>query len=222
MQIVPGRVLLIIQLTATAAALGWIPGNAAKLGAMLAVWAIGFGRLLAAEWIAIAAVNLLFAAMDLGAIGKGSFRFEHPDLFGLPGYEYLMWGFYTLHTLRLLGGVPPRDRLALPLTATVIFAAPFLTIADPTMLAVAAGFTLLATFFVFHEPLDFAYAGYMLGVGAVFELVGTTTGQWSYPQAPFGGVPIWSAVMWAGVGLFTRRLLQPLIYRDRFSAPGTR
>src|SRR5438876_12250330 len=93
------HVLLLLQLAATAAALGWAPGNAAKLALMLLVWAVGFGRLSARELLAMGAVNVLFAAMDWGALAKGVFRFERPDLLGLPAYEYLMWGFYTFHAL---------------------------------------------------------------------------------------------------------------------------
>ncbi|MGH7030395.1 MAG: hypothetical protein ACREEZ_08220, partial [Stellaceae bacterium] len=36
------RALLLLQLAATAAVLGWVPGNLVKLAAMLAIWAIGF------------------------------------------------------------------------------------------------------------------------------------------------------------------------------------
>lgn len=213
---------LILQLAATAAALGWVPGNAAKLAVMLAVWAVGFGRISGTELLAMGGVNLLFAAMDWGALAKGVFRFEHPDLLGLPAYEYLMWGFYTLHALRLLGGAPPRDRRVLALAVSAIFTVPFLTIADPTMLSITAGLALAAALAVFHEKLDFAFTGYMIAVGALIEYVGTGTGQWSYPGAPYGGVPIWSAAMWGGVGLFTRRLLQPLVYRKAAQpeAPG--
>jgi hypothetical protein len=36
---------LLLQLVATAAALGWLPGNPLKLAALATIWAIGFRRL---------------------------------------------------------------------------------------------------------------------------------------------------------------------------------
>jgi hypothetical protein len=216
--VVASKSLLLFQLLGTAAALGWVPGNGAKLAVMLAVWAICFGRLSRRELLAMAGIGLLFAAMDLGALDKGVFRFERPDFLGLPVYEYVIWGFYTLNALRLIGGAPPRGRPAVAIGAAVVFAVPFMTVADPTMLTLAAGVALALALAVFHEPLDFAYTAYFAAMGAVIEYVGTATGQWSYPGTPYGGIPVWSAIMWAGIGLFTRRLLQPVIYRE--PAPG--
>jgi hypothetical protein len=55
---------------------------------------------------------------------------------------------------------------------------------------------------MYHEPMDFAYAGYMAVVGELVEHVGQATGQWHYPGQPGGGVPLWLLTLWAGVGLF--------------------
>jgi hypothetical protein len=35
--------------------------------------------------------------------------------------------------------------------------------------------------------------------------------QWHYPGQPWGGVPLWLFTLWAGFGLFTRRLILPLL-----------
>jgi hypothetical protein len=47
-------------------------------------------------------------------------------------------------------------------------------------------------------------------LGALIEYTGVWTGQWHYPGRHLGGVPLWFLPMWAGVGLFTRRLVLPL------------
>jgi len=39
------RIRLGLQLAGTLAILAWIPGNAAKLVAMLVMWGLGFGRI---------------------------------------------------------------------------------------------------------------------------------------------------------------------------------
>jgi len=209
------RLILLCQLLATAAALGWVPGNAPKLVTMLVIWGIGFGRIEAAELVAMAAVNLLFVLLNSAALKRGIFRFNHPDLLGMPIYEYLMWGFYTLHAIRFLDGTAPLGKLTTASTAAAAFALPFALIADPGLLLAASGMLLAACFFRFHEPMDAAYAAYMAALGALIEYVGVGTGQWHYPGQHLGGVPLWFLTMWSGVGLFTRRLILPLMRQYR-------
>jgi hypothetical protein len=209
------RLMLLAQLSATAAVLGWVPGNVAKLAAMVAIWRLSFGRLTAHELIMMAAVNLLFVLMNFMALRRGIFVFDHPDLLRMPIYEYLMWSFYTLHTIRLLDGAPPRGRIIPTAAAAAAFALPFAMIAEPKLLllASAAGFGIGIA--MFHEKMDLAYAAYMAALGALIEYVGVSTGQWHYPGQPYGGVPLWFLTMWAGIGLFTRRLVLPLLPPSR-------
>jgi hypothetical protein len=205
------RGLLLLQLPATVAVLGWVPGNIEKLAAMLAVWAIGFRRLSRAELTLMLAVDAVFIAANHGALRNGVFHFRHPDIFGMPIYEFFMWGFYTLHAVRAVGGRPPRFQPVMTLILTALFAASFATIRDPQLLLLAATAVVIAGLGWFREFVDFAYAGYLLLVGGVIEYVGVGTGQWAYPGAPLGGVPLWFVPMWAGVGLLTYRLLLPAL-----------
>jgi uncharacterized membrane protein YoaT (DUF817 family) len=156
-------------------------------------------------------VNALFFGMNSGALHKGVFRFEHPDLLGMPVYEFFMWGFYTLNATRLLGGAVPVTRRGWAVVLAVLFAIPFSTIADDAWLLAATGAVLVVALLVFHEREDLAFTGYLVVMGALIEYVGVWTGQWSYPAHPVGGVPLWFITMWGGVGLFTRRLLLPLL-----------
>ena len=205
------RLVLLGQLLATAATLGWVPGNPAKLMTMLVIWGLGFGRIRTAELLAMGAVNLLFVLMNSAALKRGIFGFDHPDFLGMPVYEYVMWGFYTLHTIRFFDGEGPRGGLILVLAAAAVFALPFAMIADPALLLAASAVLLVACLALFHEPMDLAYAGYMAALGALIEYVGVWTGQWHYLGRHYGGVPLWILTMWAGVGLFTRRLILPVL-----------
>ncbi len=205
------RFVLPVQLLATAAALGWVSGNLAKLVAMLVIWGLGFGRLRRSEVLAVTATNLLFVLMNSAALKRGIFAFDHPDFLGMPIYEYLMWGFYTLHAIRFLDGARPRGSLILASAGAAAFGVPFALISDPTLLLAVSGLMLAGSLVRFHEPTDLAYAGYMAAVGALIEYVGVWTGQWHYPNPHLGGVPMWFLTMWAGVGLFTRRLILPLL-----------
>jgi hypothetical protein len=121
-----------------------------------------------------------------------------------------MWGFYVLHTIRFVGGRCPPLGLFPALMLAAVFAATFSLIRDANLLLLASATVLAFSLLFYHEREDFIYAGYMIAVGALIEYVGTATGQWAYPGAPFGGVPAWFITMWGGVGLFTRRLLLPL------------
>jgi hypothetical protein len=205
------RIGLLLQLAATAAVLGWLPGNIIKLAAMIVVWAIGFRRISGRELLMMVGINLLFSVMDLGALHNGVFRFRHPDLLGLPVYEFFLWGFYTLNALRFVGRMPKPPRLILSLALAVLFAISFATINQPILLFCASSIVLIAALAALREPVDFAYTGYLIAIGCVIEYVGVWTGQWAYPGSPPGGVALWFIPMWGGVGLFTGRLLAPLI-----------
>lgn len=207
------RLVLLCQLLATAATLGWVPGNPAKLVTMLIIWCLGFGRIRAAELLAMAAVDLLFVVMNSAALKRGVFRFDHPDYLGMPVYEYLMWGFYTLHTMRFIDGEEPRGNLIVASAAAAVFALPFAMIADPALLLAASAAVLAGCLVLFHERMDLAYAGYMAALGTLIEYVGVGSGQWHYPGRHYGGVPLWFLTMWSGVGLFTRRLILPRLRR---------
>jgi hypothetical protein len=119
------RLRLLFQVLATVATLGWVPGNPAKLMTMVVIWLLGFGRIRAAELVAMAAVNLLFVLMNQAALKQGTFVFDDPDLLGMPAYEFLTWGFYTLHTMRFLNGPLPQGRWIIVAGATGAFAVPF-------------------------------------------------------------------------------------------------
>ena len=215
------RARLTLQLLGTIAILAWVPGNAAKLVAMLLVWSVGFGTVSRPELALMVGVNLLFICLNLGALRKGAFRFTSPDALGMPMYEFAMWGFYVLNTVRFLDGPPPATGRRAAWIMAAVFAVPFSITSDPAALTLLSGTVVAIALALYREPMDFAYAAYMAAMGALVEYVGVWTGQWSYPGHPPGGVPSWFIPMWAGVGLFTRRLLLPLVRRGAGSAvPG--
>jgi hypothetical protein len=179
---------------------------------MLPVWLLGFGALSRRELLMMLLVNALFIGMNSAALSRGVFRFAHPDLWGMPAYEFFMWGFYVLHTARFVGSAGARPgRFGLALGLALVFSLPFSLTADPMLLLGASGAVLLASLAFLHQPKDLASLAYMIVVGAVIEYVGVSTGQWSYPHPPQGGVPLWFITMWGGVGLFSRRLFVPFL-----------
>lgn len=190
-----------------------------KLLGLLICWGLTFRAISAREAIAYFVVSALFALMDILAVRQGVFRFNAPDYLGLPVWEYVMWGFYVLHAIRMLGGSIPRGSLRPAVALGVVYALPFVTIADGAMLLAASSAILVVALLVFRDRADWLYAAYMTAVGAAIEYTGVASGQWGYPGNPLGGVPLWFVTMWAGVGLFARRLVVPLLYGE--SSPGS-
>ena len=207
------RLLLAAQLAGTLAVLAWLPGNLPKLAAMIVIGWAGFRPLARRELALAAAVCALMSAMNVGALRQGVFSFAHPDLLGMPVWEFLMWGFYVLHVIRMVGGPAPRDRPWVAFGLAIAFAIPFATVSDQGLLLATTAGMLAVAVVVFHEKLDLAYIGYTIVVGALIEYTGVWSGQWSYPGTPPGGVPLWFVPMWGGVGLFTRRLALPIARR---------
>lgn len=205
------RRVLLLQLLLTILILGFLSGNELKLITLLAVWLTTFQRFSSREIIALLVINVLFTGMNNAAIDRGVFRFEHPDYLNLPVWEFFMWGFYILHTIRFIASPPKKSRLPLALGLAILFSIPFATIGNDTLLLSALVSVLIVSFYFFHEPEDWTYFGYMTFIGVLVECTGVWTHQWTYPSQPSGGIPLWFIPMWGGIGLFARQLLTPFL-----------
>jgi len=213
---IPFRLLL--QVPATMAILAFVPTNPGKLAALALLWALTFRRLDRTDAVFYGAACLFFTAMNAASLKQGIFAFTRPDLLGMPVYELFMWGFYLLHTRRVLGGPAPQGRRAQAWTLALLYSAAFATIHDGSVLLLVTGALLAAALALFHEREDLAYTGYMVLLGAAIEYTGVWSGQWAYPGDPPGGVPLWFVTLWGGVGLFLRRLVLPILARAQAGA----
>lgn len=203
------------QLLGTVAILATAPPAPVLLAALLAWWSLTIRGLTGRELVLALGLNLLFTAMDIGAVRAGVFVFHHPDWMGLPWWELAMWGFYGVHGLRLVGGGGERPRWWVIVLA-VAFAVPYLSIPDPGWLAAVAGGVLLFALGGMHRPADLAATGYFALLGVVIELTGMAVGHWGYPQS--ASLPAGAVVMWAGVGLFVGRLASWWVHAGTVSA----
>lgn len=205
--------LLTGQLFGTLLILALVPTNLGKLAALLAWWALTFRHITRPELIMVILACGFFTLMNAMSLKQGIFAFTDPDLLGMPIYELTMWGFYLLHTKRLLNGPAPQGRQLIVWTLALLYSAAFGAIPDQTLLLVVTAVLLVIGLILFHEPLDLAYVGYMILLGAAIEYTGVLSGQWAYPSDPIGGVPLWFITLWGGVGLFLRRLVLPILAR---------
>ena len=209
------RAALLLQIPACLAILAWVPGNLAKLATLLLLWTFTFRRLSRTDSLFVMGACLFFTCMNAASLGQGIFAFNNPDLLGMPAYELFMWGFYLLHTLRLLDGPAPKGRPAIVWALALLYSAAFAAIPNATALLAATAALLAFGLILFHEPFDLAYTGYMVLLGAAIEYTGVHSSQWHYPGDPPGGVPIWFITLWGGVGLFLRRLVLPILDRHK-------
>jgi hypothetical protein len=120
-----------------------------------------------------------------------------------------MWGFYVLHIRRMVSGPAPVGQHEAAWLWAGSFALCFAVISDPQILLITTAAILLAGVWFFHDRWDLAYLAYAAALGTLIEYAGVWSGQWHYPAAPVGGVPPWFLTMWAGIGLFLRRLVLP-------------
>jgi hypothetical protein len=200
--------VLALQLIGTVATLILVPSNLAIAVILPCWWVVTFRRVRAVEFFFYAAICLLFTFMDAMAVKQGVFAFNRPDIFGLPFYEPLMWGFYVLHTTRVVGGVAPQRYDLRALACAIPFAATFSYFTDPHILLCTSGAALALALVFFHHKHDLHYMAYMIAIGAIVEYAGVWSGQWHYPKSTVA-VPLWFITMWGGIGLFARRLVLP-------------
>ncbi len=188
-----------------------VPGNYVKAVAFCVLWLITFNPLVFQEIILFFSVCSVFSVLDVMAVKQGVFYFKNPDFLGIPVWECLMYGFYVLHGLRLLGGPQPKTNKIVAGMFAVGFALSFSCIADQSLLTYVTFALMGLSLIFFHERYDLIYVGYFVLMGAVIEYVGVGFGIWGYPGVHVIGLPLWFITMWGSIGLFLRRLILPIL-----------
>lgn len=207
------KIKLLIQLLGTLAIIAFVPGNIPKWIAFWVLWLLTFVPLTKKEVIFLVVINVFFTIMNALSLKQGIFAFTKPDFLLMPYYEITMWGFYLLHTSRMLNGPVTQKNDKVIYLLAFLYSAAFGAIADQKTLFIVLVVLLTICLSRYHEKYDFLYMGYMIGLGALIEYTGVFSGEWSYPDPPMGGVPIWFVTLWGGVGFFLRRLGEPLFRR---------
>jgi len=201
------KTLLLLQLIITLLVLAFVPNNLLKIALMLPVWWMAFGGLSRREWIVYFLINILFVLNDIGAIQNHFFQFTNPDLFGLPYWEFFMWGFYLLHLHRMF---PPKIPKSLDLKLVLlalVFAQVFAIIPDRNMLLIVTSSVLMITFYFYHEAEDFLYCFYLMAMGIAVETVGLSYNLWSYPETDYNAALVQFVIMWGAIGLYFRHIM---------------
>jgi hypothetical protein len=207
----------LIQISLTLVILASPFSNLIKTILFLVLWLLTFWPLRPEEIIYFLCMNVFFSVMDIQTLQKGGFQFAKPDFWGMPIWEFFMWGFYLLATARLVGTQPSavtRQKKFLFWPLAVLFGIMLSVILDSTKLFIATGIILALCLCIFREKEDFQYTIVMIILGALVEYVGVCSGNWTYPQPPVGGVPLWFITMWGGVGFFSRLIALTILKRN--------
>jgi hypothetical protein len=205
--------ILLLQFVLTLVVLALVPENFHKVLLLLPLWWFSFRGFTAKEVIAFFIINGVFVVSDIGAVQNGFFEFKHPDFFGLPVWEFFMWGYYLLHTHRMFPSKLPKHLDLRLLVLAVAFAAMFALILDRSLLLAATSGTLLMTLYFYHEKDDLLYCGYLMLLGFATEFVGIRFNLWSYPERDFNSAFAQFLVMWGATGIYFRRIMARWLYQ---------
>ena len=202
---------LFIQLLFTVFWIATPVNGVLKIAVLLVFWIITFYPFNRFEIAVFFIVSVLYSFGNILSVQKEVFYFKNPELFGLPYYEYFMWGFYFLHTMRVLTPLnqPHFEFKAIPLA--MFFSASFSLTNDPFILPllsfVALGFLLL----FYHSSDDLRYMAYFVLFGMILEIIGVLSDQWGYPAPHKTAVAPWFFCLFAGSGIICYRIALPLL-----------
>ncbi len=183
-----------------------------KVVVLLGWWRLSFGPVTKRESVLYVSLCAFFTLMNYQSLRNGIFAFSEPAFLNMPWYEFLMWGFYALHTKRILK-VRHAERPTAGIWLLALgYAAAFVLVSNPQVLLVVTTALLLFGLCRYPAPGIWTYTGYMILLGAAVEYAGVWAGEWFYPSPPPGGVPFWFVTLWGGVGFFWFRLVLPLAY----------
>lgn len=203
--------IALLQLTTLFFCLSEINNNFTILIVLTTVAILTFKKLSCTEWVAYFICSLLFAFADIGAIKNNFFIFNQPDYFGLPIWEFFIWGFYFLHAHRFIKPNYPRH-IELK---TILFASGFmllfsLPIGRELQLTLTS-ILLLITVTFHHSKSDLQFLFYFIFMGAAVEYFGLVANKWHYPNSSIYTASMQFVVMWAGCGVYFNRLLGPYL-----------
>jgi hypothetical protein len=205
--------LLIVQLLGTVLTIAFVPNNYLKWIVLWALWILTFKSFTRKEVVFLVFINIFFTIMNALSLKQGIFSFSHPDSLGMPVYELTMWGFYLLHTSRVLKGPVPKKNDKVIYLLAFVYSACFGSIPNQNILFMVLIALMGICFILYHDKYDFLYVGYMIALGAVIEYTGVLSSEWMYPEKSVILIPFWFTTLWGGVGFFLRRLGEPL-FRD--------
>lgn len=201
------KYLLILQLAATMAIIALTPSNVGKIGLLILVWVVTFRQISKREiWLYVISC-LIFTVVDMLAVKRGLFYFINPDIWGLPLYQPLMWGYFVLHFRKFLEGGIPNMRPIITLPLLLAFVASFFFFDSEMGILASTSLILVAFFLILRDKTDLLYFTYAIFIGFVFEFIGIKFGQWGYIS---GALPLWFLTLWGGSLVFSRRIIFPL------------
>ncbi len=199
-------VILVVQLVGTFGIMFFIENTLIALCMMLILWFVTFFPFTKQEIVVFMMTCFFYTLGDIVVLNQGIFYFSDQDILGMPYYEPFMWGFYFLHTMRMLGGSASQRALhgllfSLIVVATLVY---FTNTELVSLLLIAI---VLGGLLVFKTQKDFEYVFYLFGIGIILEFAGTYFGEWVYTIDDY---LLWWIATWALSGLILYRAILPM------------
>lgn len=200
------KLVLLLQLCGTLGIIFFFQNTILATLFLLFWWGSTFYPLSKRDLLIFVVTSIFFTMVDVMVLRQGIFQFTDQDVWGMPYYEIFLWGFYFLHTTRMLGGsVPKRVLPGFVFALLSMSALSFIPVVSYAL--IATGGLLIGTLALFRTKQDIIYTAYLLTIGVLIELLGTESGKWSYT---IDGYVFWWMVTWAVSGLVLYRAILPL------------
>jgi len=156
---------------------------------------------------------LCLPILNLLAVQNGVFTFAEQNVFGMPFYEYFMWGIYILFGYRHLIQSRYTKIQWHTWIAIVFFSIAFFGLQEHSLLkTVSTGFILFIATLFSYDKNEIRSVLFFIILGMSIEFVGVYFGQWSYgtDEINLFDVPLWLVSFWGGVGFVFYRVITPL------------
>lgn len=194
------------QLIATMAIIFCITYTPLQMGLLIILWSITFLPLTLSEIILFILTCTVYTLGSLLILERNVFQFSHPDVWKIT-YSYIfIYGFYFLHTKRVLGDAKidnpwPGFIFGLFMIGIFCFSANELT------LDILLSILFISGLIIFRSKHDLYFVGYLLLTLIPMEFLGIYTGEWYYTFL----YPIIFWILYIGnSGFILNRTLLPL------------
>lgn len=199
-------ILLTFQLIATMAIIFGITYTPLQMSLLVILWSITFLPLTLSEIILFILTCIVYTLGSLLILERNVFQLSHPDIWKIT-YSYIfIYGFYFLHTKRVLGDSEvsnPWPGFVFGLCMMTIF----FFISNELALDILLSILFITGLVIFRRKRDLYYVGYLILILIPMEFLGIYSGEWHYTF-------IYPIIFWflyiSNSGFILNRTLLPL------------
>ncbi len=199
-------IVALIQFIGTLVIIFMVQNTVAATLLLLIWWGITFYPFSKQDVVLFLTTSVFFTLVDISVLRQGIFAFSDKDIWEMPYFELFLWGFYFLHASRVLKGEISNRVIPGAVFSALAMLALSLSPSVPVALFIASGI-LVASLIYFGTKKDIQYTLYLMLMGIIIEVLGTSIGKWSYGIDNYF---FWWIITWGISGLVLYRASLPL------------